>query len=60
MLDWSKLEIPKMDIQHYIYILFTLIYVCLFGPHWNIVNRKDLSVLAHENYICKLKQKKEN
>ena len=31
---WGKLEIPKLTIQRYIYILFTLIYVCLIGQNW--------------------------
>ena len=52
-----------MDIQDHIYILLTLIYVCLIVQNWKMKSKKRfdcLSVLAHENYICKLKQKKEN
>ena len=48
----------------HIYII-TLIYVYQNVQNWKIEKRKDLSVLAHENYICnserkKLKHKKEN
>lgn len=46
-----------MDIQHYIYILFILIYVPLIVQNWKIKKRKDLSVLAHENYICNSEKK---
>ena len=53
-----------MDIIVHIYII-TLIYVYQNVQNWKIEKRKDLSVLAHENYICnserkKLKHKKEN
>lgn len=31
---WSKMEIPKVYIKHYIYILLTLIYVSLNVHFW--------------------------
>ena len=30
--------IPKSTIQHHIYILLTLIYVCLIGRNWKFQN----------------------
>ena len=56
--DCPKLEIPKLSIIEHIYILLNLIYVYQNRQNWKIEKRKVLSVLAHENYICKLKHKK--
>ena len=55
------MEIPKLTIQDHIYIPYS--YICMLD--WSkLEKRKDLSVLAHENYICnserKNKHKKEN
>ena len=49
---WKVMMIPKSTIQAYIYILLILIYVPLISRNWKREKRKDLSVLAHENYIC--------
>ena len=49
--------IPKMDIIVHIYILLILIYVYQNVQNWKIEKRKDLSVLAHENYICNSEKK---
>ena len=52
--DWGKLEIPKVYIQHYIYITYSYIYILDCSL---LEKRKDLSVLAHENYICNSEKK---
>ena len=46
--------IPKMDIQHYIYIILTLIYVPLIVQNWKFQNSpfKTTYIYIINSYIC--------
>ena len=54
------MEIPKLSVLHYIYNYLLLYMYTKTDKIGKKIRFDCLSVLAHENYICKLKQKKEN